>query len=147
MTTNAPTIYPALSYRDAAAAIAFLENALGFETLMQVPGEDGGIVHAELRLGDGVIMLGTAQDARGWKSPLDLAGTSQTVYVVVEDVDAHYGRAKAAGAEIDYEPRDTDYGSREYGLRDPEGHFWSFGTYAPELEPKGRSAELHSPRG
>lgn len=93
---------------------------------MAHPGPDGAIVHAELAFGDGVVMLGTAREEHTWRS---------AVYAVVDDVDAHYERAKAAGAAIEYEPRDTDYGSREYGARDPEGVFWSFGTYVPSLTP------------
>ena len=123
MPESAPTIYPVMSYRDARAAIEFLVEAFGFETLFETEGENGQIVHAELRLGNGVIMLGTAKE-----KPL-----SPGVYAVVDDVDEHFAQAEAAGAETIYEPRDTDYGSREYGARDPEGHAWYFGTYAPKL--------------
>ncbi|HEY8598371.1 MAG TPA: VOC family protein [Thermomicrobiales bacterium] len=126
-------IYPALSYRDAAAAIAWLTEAFGFAVLLAVPGSDGTIGHAELRLGDGVIMLGNAQEARGWLSPLDLPGASQTIYVYVADLDAHHARAVAAGATITQPLHDTDYGSREYAATDLEGHRWSFGTYRPSL--------------
>jgi uncharacterized glyoxalase superfamily protein PhnB len=126
-------VYPALFYRDASAAIAWLNRAFGFTTLMEVPGPDGTISHAELSLGSGVIMLGTAKREQGWVSPLDLAGVNQSVYVYVADPTAHYARAKAAGAEIVREPIDTDYGSREYGARDLEGHYWFFGTYRPTL--------------
>ncbi len=124
-------IYPALSYRDAAAAIAWLTEAFGFEVLMAVPGPDGTIGHAELRLGEGIIMLGNAQAARGWLSPRDLPGVSQTLYVYVADVEAHHARAVAAGATITQPLYDTDYGSREYAATDLEGHQWSFGTYRP----------------
>lgn len=128
-----PSIYPALSYGDASAAIEWLERAFGFETIMRVDEEDGRVAHAELRLGNGAIMLGTAKAEMGWRSPRDLPAVSGSIYVVVEDVDAHYERALAAGAEISRMPQDTDYGSREYGARDLEGHHWSFGTYRPEL--------------
>ncbi|MDB5057613.1 MAG: glyoxalase/bleomycin resistance protein/dioxygenase [Chloroflexi bacterium] len=124
-------VYPTLSYRDASAAIAWLNLAFGFTTLMEVPGPEGTIAHAELSVGSGVIMLGTAKREQGWLSPLDLAGVNQSMYVFVADPNAHYARAKAAGAEIVREPIDTDYGSREYGARDLEGHYWFFGTYRP----------------
>ena len=124
-------IYPALSYRDAAAAIAWLKEAFGFETLLVVPGPEGTIRHAELRLGDGIIMLGSAQAARGWLSPRDLPGVNQSLYVYVADVDAHHARAVAAGATITQPLRDTDHGSREYAATDCEGHQWDFGTYRP----------------
>ena len=90
---------------------------------MEHPNDDGSIAHAELRLGNGAIMLGTAKG-----EPV-----STGVYAVVADVDAHCEGAKAAGADTTYGPRDTDYGSREYGARDPEGHAWYFGTYTPDF--------------
>ncbi len=134
MLDHAPSIYPALRYRDASTAIEWLVRAFGFEKLFAVPGPDGTIAHAELRFGTGVIMLGSAKPEQGWKSPRDLEGVSQTLYVHVADLDAHYEQAKAAGAEVIDAPHDTDYGSREYGARDLEGHHWSFGTYRPATD-------------
>ena len=125
-------IYPALTYRDPHAALAWLERAFGFKKLLEVSTSDGGIAHAEMSFGGGIILLGTAQEERGWRSPRDLPAVSQTVYVYVADPDAHYAHAKAAGAEIVYEPKTTDYGAREYCTRDSEGHVWSFGTYRPD---------------
>jgi uncharacterized glyoxalase superfamily protein PhnB len=131
MSTNA-TIYPALSYQDAKAAMKFLTDAFGFEELMVVPGEDGSIVHAELNLGPAIIMLGSNKPKMGYLSPRELPAVNQSLYVAIDDVDAHYERAKAAGAEIIRDLSDTDYGSREYGAKDLEGHHWWFGTYRPE---------------
>ena len=125
-------IYPALSYQDPNAAIAWLTRAFGFEELLVVRNDDGSLAHAELSFGTGVIMLGAPKPARGWRSPRELPGRSQSLYVYVADVDAHFTRAKAAGAEILWPPEDTDYGSREYGAKDLEGHDWSLGTYRPE---------------
>lgn len=131
-TPHRVTMYPCLSYRDARAAIAWLEQAFGFRTLAVHDGSNGTVAHAELALGDAVIMLGSPKPERGWLSPRDLPGLNQLTYVCIADPDAHYARAKAAGARIVDELRDTDYGSREYGALDPEGHYWSFGTYAPK---------------
>jgi uncharacterized glyoxalase superfamily protein PhnB len=125
MTTQ--NIFPALRYRDGKAAVEWLGKALGFEKLMVVPGSEGNVAHAELTLGSGVIMLGAGK--HGADNPWD--EVTQGVYVYVEDVDAHHARAKAAGAEIVRDLQDTEYGSREYSVRDPEGHLWSFGTYRP----------------
>jgi uncharacterized glyoxalase superfamily protein PhnB len=130
MPTQPPTVYPALFYRDADAAIAFLGQAFGFEKLM-VHRDGSLVVHAELRLGNAVVMPSTAKPERGWKSPLDLGGVNQSVYIALDDVDAHHARATEAGAEIVHPLADTEYGSREYGAKDPEGHFWHFGTYVP----------------
>ena len=121
-------MYPALRYQDGPAAIEWLARALGFEKQMVVAGPNGTIAHAQMHLGPGMIMLGSAGDPGGTNP---WATVKQGVYVYVEDVDAHYQRAKAAGAEIARELEDTPYGSREYSVRDPEGHLWSFGTYRP----------------
>jgi uncharacterized glyoxalase superfamily protein PhnB len=119
-------IIPTLRYQDARAALEFLERAFGFERHALHENDDGAIGHAELRYGDGVVMLGTAGqgDAR-----FDTG--RNVVYVVVDDPDAHYEQAKAAGAEIVMELTDQDYGSRDYAAEDPEGNVWSFGTYNP----------------
>jgi uncharacterized glyoxalase superfamily protein PhnB len=120
-----PTIYPLLRYRDTRAAIAFLTSAFDFSE-HEVTEHDGVIVHAELSYGAGMVMLGTLGTGDGlW----DLAPTG--VYVAVDDPDAHHARAVAAAAEIVMDLTDTDYGSRTYAARDPEGNVWSFGTYRP----------------
>jgi uncharacterized glyoxalase superfamily protein PhnB len=123
-----PTIFPSLRYRDAARAIEFLVEAFGFTRGMVVENDDGTIAHAELSYGDGMVMLGTDREdsygshvGQGW------------MYVVIEDADAHYAQARAAGAEIVRELEDQDYGSRDYSARDFEGNLWSFGTYRPEV--------------
>jgi uncharacterized glyoxalase superfamily protein PhnB len=126
------TIFPALRYRDAPAAIDWLGRAFGFEPRMVVDGEPGTVAHAELTLGTSMIMLGTARPAQngGYDAVAPPPGSSAN-YVVVDDVDAHHDRARSAGAEIVRPVADTDYGSREYAARDLEGNIWSFGTYQP----------------
>lgn len=127
-----PNIFPFMCYQDAPAAVEWLGKAFGFETLEVVTGPDDTIIHAEMMFGSGIIMLGSMKnDGFNLKSPKDLSGVSQGIYVFVEDVDVHYNRAKSAGAEIVRELNDTSYGSREYIARDLEGHLWSFGTYMP----------------
>jgi len=117
-----PTVFPALTYDDARAALDFLKSAFGAEEHAVYNADDGAIRHAELRFGNGLVMFGPS--AGGTRVPA-------SVYVVVEDPDAHHERARAAGAEIVRELHDTDYGSREYGAKDPEGNAWYFGTYQP----------------
>jgi uncharacterized glyoxalase superfamily protein PhnB len=123
------SIYPTYHYRDARAAIDFLERAFGFERQAVHEADDGTIQHAELRLGDGLIMLGGTQDTE--YARLAPPPGSGSVYIAVDDVDALVERARAAGAEIVYGPKDQDYGSRDFTARDPEGNLWSFGTYRP----------------
>ena len=84
--------------------------------------------------GNGMIMVGSAREGEYGnllRQPQDVGGETQTVYVVVADVDAHYARAKQAGAEIVIDIKDEDYGGRDYTCRDPEGHVWTFGSYDP----------------
>ena len=116
---------PSFVYRDPKAAVDFLERAFGFERGL-VHEDDGRIVHAELWHGDSCVMLGGERDDDLGQPP----GSGRT-YVVVEDTDAHHARAKEAGAEIIMDLVDTDYGSRDYAARDPEGNVWNFGTYRP----------------
>lgn len=131
-----PNIFPALRYRDAPAAIAWLGATCGFEERLVVPGPAGTIGHAELGLGPGTVMLGTAGDDEPVaESPRDPGAATVGLYVYVDDADAHHARAVAGGAEVVRALEDTDYGSREYTLRDPEGHLWSFGTYLPGAAP------------
>ncbi len=124
MANQTPNVYPFLRYADADAALEWLGRAFGFrEHAVYRGGDDerGPIVHAEVSLGPGIVMFGQGDPG------------DHGVYVAVDDADAHYERAKAAGAEIVRELEDTPYGSREYTARDPEGHVWSFGTYRPEV--------------
>lgn len=124
------SLIPTFRYRDAPAAIELLCEAFGFERHQVFEGPNGTIAHAELKLGDDMIMLGSLP-APGEENRLDLQAGGSSVYVIVDDVDAHHARSVAAGLEIVREPRDTEYGSREYTARDPDGNFWSFGTYRP----------------
>ena len=141
-------MFPFLRYEDAPAAFEWLHRAFGFEKQMLVPGPKGTIAHAQLRYGASVLMIGTAQDDfMNMKSPKAAGAVTQGIYVQVDDVDAHHARARAAGAEIVMEPEDTEYGSREYAARDPEGHFWSFGTYRPETGAGGGPGDAEAGRG
>ena len=128
-----PNIFPALHYRDPDAALEWLKRAFGFEEKAVYRGDDGAIHHAELRLGDGLIMFGAVPtDGPGAKAPQSNgAQPPVTIYAVVTDPDAHYTQSRAAGAEVVRELVDQPYGSREYGARDLEGNAWSFGTYDP----------------
>jgi uncharacterized glyoxalase superfamily protein PhnB len=125
-------IFPALRYRDAAAALDWLKKAFGFEEVVVYRDDDGAVGHAELRLGPGMIMLSPSKED-GWMggaSPDPLASPI-SVYVVVEDPKEHYERAESHGATIVRELETMDYGSTEYSARDLDGHLWSFGTYDP----------------
>ncbi|MEM9030848.1 MAG: VOC family protein [Pseudomonadota bacterium] len=131
-------LIPTLRYREAPKMIDWLCDVVGFEKHLIVDDGAGGVVHAQLTLGSGMIMLGTeADDAFGklQATPTKLGGTTQSAYVVVPDADIVYAKAKAAGAEIVMEIRDEDYGGRGFCFRDPEGHLWNIGTYDPWVTP------------
>lgn len=139
MTDNAKkttaTIIPTLRYRDAVAAIDWLCDAFGFEKHLVVSDDDGGIAHAQLVFGNGMVMLGSARDDAFGKLQAPLSSSEapvpQSPYIIVRDVDAHHARAMAAGAKIVMPPEDQDYGGRLYNCRDPEGNLWNFGSYDP----------------
>ena len=129
------TVIPAMRYRDAPAAIEWLCDNLGFEKHLVVPDEQGGIAHAQLSFGNGMIMLGTLRESeygKLLKQPDEIGGAeTQSPYLVVDDADAVYEKVKAAGGEITIEIKDEDYGGRGFSCRDLEGHIWNVGTYDP----------------
>lgn len=127
---------PCLRYRDTPAAIDWLGEVFGFACQVAVPGMDGAIAHAQLTLGGGMIMLGTVTEdddyGRVLVQPDQVDGReTQTVYLQVDDADRVCERARNAGAVILQEPSDTEFGSRGFMCRDPEGHVWNVGTYDP----------------
>ena len=144
MTQNPPEGYarvtPYLLYEDADAAVDFLTNAFGFTEKVRMRGKDGKTNHAELELGGGIVMLGSP--GGDYKSPDGLGGRTVLTYVYVDDVDAHYERAQAAGAHIERELADQFYGDRSYNAHDPEGHAWSFATHVHDPTPEEMQAAM-----
>jgi len=133
---DVPTIGPLLWYRDPRAAIAWLEEAFGFETRMIVDDGQGGVIHSELRLGDGYIMV--VGPPRGSAvSPAAFGGRStQSVHVQLQDgLDARCETARRLGAAIEREPADQPYGDRVFTCRDIEDHPWSFGQTVQVMTP------------
>ena len=127
-TTARAAVIPVLVYEDLQAAHDFLVDAFGFTSGGLHRVDDGTVVHAEVRHGDAAIWLHRETDEHEMASPRGATTSPGGLEVVVPDVDAHYARAKAAGARIDSEPTDQDYGLREYGARDPENHRWWFSS-------------------
>ena len=148
MAEDYPTTYPRLSpylyYRDTAAALGWLVEAFGFHERFRSVDGDGTLRHAELEFGDAVIMLGSPPD---YRNPKELGQVTVGLYVHVDDVDAHFERAKAAGAEIDGRPEDKPYGDRLYGALDPEGHQWWFAQSLEGQSLEGQSLEGQSLEG
>jgi uncharacterized glyoxalase superfamily protein PhnB len=134
------TITPYLLYADVAAALDFLHRAFGFEEVLRHAGDGGDVDHAEMRLGEGVIYLGGP--GASYRNPAQLGAATVLVCVSVDDVDAAYERAKAAGAEITQEPADQPYGERRFSARDPEGHSWHISQPTGEVAPGDWGATL-----
>lgn len=131
--TPAPTVWPTMHYLDARAAIDFLVEAFGFEVVVIIPGEHDPtqVAHSELKWPEGGgIMLGSIGHNDG---PFAAAAPGVgTTYVVTDHPDELFARAEKAGAQVVMGLTDTDYGSRDFSVRDPEGNLWSFGTYRGE---------------
>ena len=129
------SIIPTLRYQDAPAAIDWLVRVFGFEKHLIVPDENGGIAHATLTLGNGMIMLSSISDSsfgKLMKQPSEIGGAeTQSSYLVFPDADAVHERVLAANWQVVIAIKDEDYGGRGFSCRDPEGHLWSVGSYDP----------------
>ena len=140
MKTEKATIIPTMKYQNAQSAIEWLCRAFGFEKHLVVQGENDSIAHAQLTLGNAMIMLGSASNDEYGKliqTPKNLNGlNTQAPYIIVENIDEHYEKAVQEGAEIVIEITDADSGGRGYTCRDKEGHIWNFGSYNPWNEKK-----------
>lgn len=130
-------------YRDPRAALAWLEKAFGFETFMVIEDAAGGLIHAEMRLGDSALMVGT-EWSDDYKSPLSIDGkVTSSIHIHIDgDVDAHCARARTAGAEILSAPEDQFYGDRTYRCRDLEGHIWTVAQSVREVSREQAEAAL-----
>ena len=121
-------IFPMLAYDDAPAAMDFLRDAFGFQEKFRMAMPDGNIGHAEMTLNGNVVMLATTWKAGGLASPKDLPAMPCQLFCQVEDVDAHFQRARNSGAVVVAEPQDQPYGFRVYRAMDLEGHRWLFAS-------------------
>ena len=124
-----PRLFAYLSYRDASAALGWLQH-LGFEVVRRQDADDGTVMHSEVRLGDVVLMV-ASHDAAYAMPPLVGRSTGQGLYLLVDEVDALHDKAVGAGGRSVIGPEDTEWGTRRARVLDPEGREWSFGTYEP----------------
>lgn len=130
-TTRHRSAVPFLYYEDAAGALTWLRNAFGFEERFRLELPGGLIAHAELAVGDGVVMVGNIGGRNAGPAP---DRVRSGVYVFVDDVDSHCDAARHAGAEIIDEPADQPYGDRIYLALDPEGHEWYFAQHLRDID-------------
>lgn len=132
-TAEAPRLFPTLRCRDADAMIGWLRDVLGF-TEYFIHRTDGTVDHAQLAFGSSILMLGQSRDDDYDRVVGDLDGRrTDAIYVAVDDPDALFAQVRDSGATIESEPYDTDYGSRDFSCRDPEGNLWHVGSYWPTL--------------
>jgi len=127
------TVTPHMTVRDAARAIEFYKQAFGAEDKRAMKGPDGKIMHAELRIGDSVIMLADEFPEFGSLSPLSTGGTGIALHIYIEDVDSAFDRAVKAGAKVDMPVADMFWGDRYGKLSDPFGHKWSIATHIRDM--------------
>jgi PhnB protein len=129
------TVTPYLTVNDGVKAIEFYKNAFGAKEIMRMPGPPGKIGHAELRIGDSVIMLADELPQMGSRSPQSLGGTTVGVFLYVPNVDAAFEQAVSAGATAQMQPTDMFWGDRYGKLVDPFGHTWSMATHKEDVAP------------
>lgn len=130
------TITPAIIVRDASKAIEFYKEAFGAEEVSRMEGPDGTIMHAEIRIGDSIVMLGEENARWGTLSPLSTNGNHGSLHIYVPDADATFAKALASGATVRYPMEDAFWGDRYGKVADPFGHEWGIATHVKDLSPE-----------
>jgi PhnB protein len=130
------TLTPALTVKNGAEAIAFYKRALGAEEIMQIPGPDGRLMHAEMKIGDSGFMLGEEMPEQGCRAPASVGAVSSSLYVYVQDVDKAFRRAVEGGAKPVMPVTDMFWGDRFGQVEDPSGHRWGLATHKEDPSPE-----------
>jgi PhnB protein len=138
------TITPYLIVRDASKAIEFYKQALAAKELYRMAGPGGRVAHAEIKIGDSVVMLADEHPEQGIKSPASVGGTPVSMLVYSKDCDSTYERAVRAGAVGKRPPVDMFYGDRTCQIEDPFGHLWSIATHKEDVSPKEMEARMRA---
>jgi PhnB protein len=129
-------VTPYLIVRDAARMLDFYKKAFGATEVVRLPAPGGKVGHAEIKIGDGMVMLADESPEMGHNSPLAVGGTPVTLMFYVEDVDAQFAKALAAGATVKQALKDQFYGDRSGTLTDPSGHIWTIATHTEDVAPE-----------
>jgi PhnB protein len=138
------TVTPHLAVRDAAKAIEFYAKAFGAEELFRMPGPGGVVMHAEVKIGDSIVMLGEENPQMGASSPQTIGGSPVSLLLYVKDVDASFARADKAGCTVDLPPTDMFWGDRYGKLQDPFGHHWALATHKEDVSPEEMARRMAS---
>ena len=136
------TVTPHLVVRDAAKALAFYAKAFGAEELFRMPGPGGVVMHAEMKIGDSIVMLGEESPQMGTSAPPTVGGTPVSLMVYLNDVDASFSRAAQAGCTVQMPPTDMFWGDRYGKLQDPFGHHWSLATHKEDVSPEDMAKRM-----
>ena len=140
-------VTPYLIAHDAAGAIDFFKKAFGAEEILRMAGPGGKIGHAEVRMGDSIVMLADEHPEVGAVSPRSLGGTSVHLLLYVQDVDSVMARALAAGAKLVKPLEDQFYGDRTGTVRDPSGHSWTIATHKEDVPPDEMARRAAASKG
>lgn len=141
------SVTPYLVIDGAAQAMDFYRDVFGAVELMRMPGPDGKIGHAEMKIGDSHIMLADEHPEQGFRSPTSIGGTGVGVMLYVEDADSCFDAAVKRGAKVVEPPQDKFYGDRSAQLIDPFGHFWTIATHVEDVSPEEMERRLKEIRG
>ena len=136
------TVTPHLVVRDAAKAIDVYAKAFGAEERFRMPGPGGVVMHAELAIGDSVVMLGEEAPQMGATSPQTIGGSPVSLLIYVKDVDASFARAERAGCTAQMPPTDMFWGDRYGKLLDPFGHHWALATHKEDVSPEDMAKRM-----
>jgi PhnB protein len=137
-------VTPYLAIRGAAKALDLYAKAFGAEELFRMPGPNGSVMHAEIRIGDSIVMLGEESPEQGAPSPQALGGSAVGLLLYVEDVDAACARAASAGCAVRLPPTNMFWGDRYCKLEDPFGHHWSIATHVEDVPPDEMARRMAS---
>jgi PhnB protein len=130
------SLTPYLVCKGAAKAIDFYTRVFGAEEIVRMPGPDGQIMHAEVKIGNAILMLADENKEQGHLSPPTIGGSASSVMFYTNDVDAVFNRAVAAGAKAEMPPADMFWGDRMGNLVDPFGHKWAIATHKEDVSPE-----------
>jgi PhnB protein len=130
------SLTPYLVIKGAAEAIEFYKKAFGASEILRMPGPGGRLMHAEVKIGNSVLMLADENPERGHLSPASRGGNTSSVMLYTDDVDATFKKAVAAGAKSQSEPTDMFWGDRMANLTDPFGHSWAIATHKEDVSPE-----------
>ncbi len=128
-------VTPYLIVRDAARMLDFYKKGFGATEVLRLPAPGGKIGHAEIKIGEGMVMLADESPEMGHKSPQTVGGTPVSLMFYVQDVDAQFAKALAAGGTVKHAIKDQFYGDRSGTLEDPSGHIWTLATHAEDVAP------------